>query len=496
VSDAFELRRSIVAREQTVERSIERTLAAIDARNGELNALLVVDRERALARARELDREITLVAEPGPLFGVPFVIKANMCLHGRETNCASRVLAGYRAPYTATAVQRLLDAGAICVGIANMDEFAMGSSGENSAFGAIRNPWDLSRTPGGSSSGSTVAVAAGLVPFALGSDTGGSVRQPAALCGVCGIKPTYGRVSRYGLIAFGSSLDCVGVLARSAREVELVLGVISGHDAHDSTSLPLPPLEPERDASDLAGLRVGVPREHFSDALASDVRGVVERALQELERLGAELVPVQLPHSEFTVATYYVVATAEASSNLARFDGVRFGPRANGDGSLQGMFAATRGAGFGPEVRRRLLLGTYVLSSGYYDAWYAQAMKVRRLVQRDFEAAFEQVDVLAGPTNPTAAFALGERTDDPVAMYLSDVLTLPLNLAGLPGLSIPCGSVRAESASGASELPVGMQLSGPALSDARLLRIARVFQQHSAHHTRTPAAATAEVQAR
>jgi aspartyl-tRNA(Asn)/glutamyl-tRNA(Gln) amidotransferase subunit A len=492
VSDLFVLRRSIVAREQTVERAIERTLDAIDARNGELNALLVIDRERALARARELDREIDLVAEPGPLFGVPFVIKANMCLHGRETNCASRVLAGYRAPYTATAVQRLLDAGAICVGVANMDEFAMGSSGENSAFGPIRNPWDLARTPGGSSSGSTVAVAAGLVPFALGSDTGGSVRQPAALCGVSGIKPTYGRVSRHGLIAFGSSLDCVGVLARGAREVEAVLGVISGHDAHDSTSLPLPPLEPEPAARDLAGLRIGVPREHFSDALASDVRGVVEGALQQLAALGATLVPVQLPHSEHTVATYYVVATAEASSNLARFDGVRYGPRANGDGSLQGMFAATRGAGFGPEVRRRLLLGTYVLSSGYYDAWYAQAMKVRRLVQRDFEAAFEQVDVLAGPTNPTAAFALGERTDDPVAMYLSDVLTLPLNLAGLPGLSIPCGFVR----QGASELPVGLQLSGPALSDARLLRIARVFQQHTAHHTRVPRAPATEARAR
>ena len=486
--DGFALTGEILGGACTVQQTVAESLARIAARNAELGAFLVVDRDAALARATELDVQLANDIEPGPLFGVPFAIKANMCLAGRETNCASRVLAGYRAPYTATAVQRLLDAGAVCVGVTNMDEFAMGSSGENSSYGVTRNPWDLSRTPGGSSSGSAVAVAAGLVPFALGSDTGGSVRQPAALSGISGIKPTYGRVSRYGLIAFGSSLDCVGALARSAGELELVLGVMSGADAHDSTCLPLPPLERERDAGDLRGLRVGVPQEHFSSELAGDVRAVVERALRELEALGATLVPVHLPHTEHAVATYYVVATAEASSNLARFDGVRFGARRGGDGSLQGMIAATRRAGFGAEVQRRLLLGTYVLSSGYYDAWYAQAMRVRSLIKRDFDSAFAQVDVLAGPTNPTAAFALGERVADPIAMYLSDVLTLPLNLAGLPGVSIPCGFVR----EGASDLPVGMQLIGPASSDARLLRIARTYQEHSTHHTRVPSAPAAQ----
>jgi aspartyl-tRNA(Asn)/glutamyl-tRNA(Gln) amidotransferase subunit A len=365
----------------------------------------------------------------------------------------------------------------------NMDEFAMGSSGENSAYQITRNPWDLSRTPGGSSSGSAAAVTAGMVPLALGSDTGGSVRQPAALCGIAGFKPTYGRVTRYGLVAFGSSLDQVSPLARSVRDLELAMSVISGVDERDSTSVPLPPLEPERGADDLRGVRVGVPREYFPPALAGGVRERVEAAIEAMRALGAEIVSVSLPHTDYAIPTYYVVATAEASSNLARYDGVRYGLRAEGDGSLQGMFAATRARGFGAEVKRRILLGTYVLSSGYYDAWYNRALKVRRLLRRDFEQAFETVDVIACPTSPTAAFRLGEKTDDPVAMYLSDILTAPTSLAGVPGLSIPCGFVR----EGGRELPVGLQLIGPPLADARVLRIGRVFESHT-DHRRAPRA--------
>jgi aspartyl-tRNA(Asn)/glutamyl-tRNA(Gln) amidotransferase subunit A len=486
VSDAHELRGALARGERSVEQVVADAFAAIEALDGRLGCFLSLDRERALQRARELDRSRSAGAEPGPLFGVPIALKSNMCFEGRESNCGSKILAGYRAPYTATFVERLLDAGAVVVGMTNMDEFAMGSSGENSAFGVTRNPWDLARTPGGSSSGSAAAVAAGLVPLALGSDTGGSVRQPAALCGISGFKPSYGRVSRYGLIMFGSSLDCVGAFGRSVRDIELVLGAISGADERDSTCVQLDALHPEPDARDLRGVRVGVPEEYFTDALSAGVRRAVEVALDEMRALGAELVRVALPHTALAVPTYYVVATAEASSNLARFDGVRYGARAAGDGSLQGMFAATRGASFGREVRRRLLLGTFVLSSGYYDAWYERALKVRRLVRDDFDRAFERCDVIAGPTNPTAAFPLGERVDDPVAMYMTDILSPPINLAGLPGLSIPCGFVSGESASGAGELPVGLQLVGPALADARVLRVGRTYQAHTPHHRRVP----------
>lgn len=475
---ALALREQIVSGERSVEQVVADTFATIDALEPRLHAFTTLDRQGATTRARALDRELGTGATPGPLFGVPIALKANMCFEGRESNCGSRILAGYRAPYNATFVQRVLDAGAVVVGMTNMDEFAFGSSGENSAFGPTFNPWDATRTPGGSSAGSAAAVAAGMVPLALGSDTGGSVRQPAALCGISGFKPSYGRVSRFGLIMFGSSLDCVGAFARSVREVEALMSVISGADERDSTCVPLPPLDAEPEAHDLRGLRVGVPDEYFADALESGVREAVESALREMQQLGAELVRVTLPHTNVAVPTYYVIATAEASSNLARYDGVRYGARVEGDGSLQGMFAATRGASFGREARRRMLLGTFVLSSGYYDAWYQRALKVRRLVARDFARAFESVDVIAGPTNPTVAFSLGERVDDPVAMYMSDVLSPPINLAGLPGLSIPCGF--------AEELPVGLQLIGPALADARVLRVGRVYQQHTAHHLRVP----------
>lgn len=458
--------------------AVATALRRIEEFDTDIGALLDVDAEDALRRAAELDA----ADERGPLHGVPFVLKANMCLAGRPASCASRILEGYRPPYTATFVQRLIDAGALPIAIANMDEFAFGSSGEHSSYGSTRNPWDLSRAPGGSSSGSAAAVAARFVPFALGSDTGGSVRQPAALCGVTGFKPTYGRVSRYGLIAFGSSLDAVGVLATDVGEVERVLGVISGADPLDATCAPRAPFEPERVRDDLRGVRVGVPREYLPPDLDSAVRARTEEALDVLRSLGAELIEVELPTTRHAIAAYYVVATAEASSNLARFDGVRFGPRAGGDGSLQGMFAATRAAHFGPEAIRRILLGTYVLSSGYYEAWYQRALKVRRLIQRDFQAAFERVDVLVGPTSPITAFRLGEKTDDPVAMYLCDALTVPTNLAGLPAVSVPCGFASDDGV----ELPVGLQWIGPAFEDARVLATARCFQRATHHHERVP----------
>ncbi|MFN0241892.1 MAG: Asp-tRNA(Asn)/Glu-tRNA(Gln) amidotransferase subunit GatA [Planctomycetota bacterium] len=487
--DAVALRDAIVTGELTAEDATARALARIDAAEPKLTAFLSVEREQALARARSLDRERRSGAEPGPLFGVPIAIKANMCLAGYEANCGSKILAGYRPPYTATFVQRLLDAGAVVVGTTNMDEFAMGSSSENSAFGPTKNPWDTARIPGGSSSGSAVAVAAGLVTIALGSDTGGSVRQPAALCGIYGFKPTYGRISRYGLIAFGSSLDQVSPFARSVRDVERVLQVMSGADAFDSTCLDEPPLAPEvpRDAARLDGLRIGVPHEFFPEALDARIRGEVERALATLKGLGAELVPVSLPHTSYAIPTYYVVATAEASSNLARYDGVRYGARTDGNGSLQGMFAATREHGFGAEVKRRILLGTYVLSAGYYDAWYGRALKVRRLIARDFEQAFAEVDVIAGPTTPDVAFRIGEKSADPLAMYLSDVLTVPISLAGIPGMSLPCGFVDERG----TRLPVGLQIAAPYRSDARLLRVARAFESATEFHMARPPVADA-----
>jgi len=473
--DAVALRESIVRGERTARRTIEECFARIEALDSKLHVFLNTDRERALSRADELDRERARGEEPGLLFGVPVALKANMCVEGFESNCASRILAGYKAPYTATFVQRLLDAGAIPVGMTNMDEFAMGSSSENSAFGPTRNPWDTARTPGGSSSGSAVAVAAGMTPIALGSDTGGSVRQPAALCGIFGFKPTYGRVSRYGLIAFGSSLDQVSPFARSVRDLELVTSVISGADLNDSTCLDEPSLSVEH--GDVKGLRIGVPKEYFPSVLQGDVRTRSEAALAQLKALGAELVPVSLPHTDYAISTYYVVATAEASSNLARYEGVRFGARAEGSGSLQSMFAATREAGFGPEVKRRIFLGTYVLSAGYYDAWYGRALKVRTLLRRDFEVAFEHCDVIAGPTSPEAAFKLGAKSDDPVAMYLSDILTVPVSLAGLPAVSVPCGTVAIDG----QKLPVGLQIVGPHRGDARVLRVARAFEAATSH---------------
>ncbi|MBK7643807.1 MAG: Asp-tRNA(Asn)/Glu-tRNA(Gln) amidotransferase subunit GatA [Planctomycetes bacterium] len=481
--DASALREEVAAGHRSAVQTVEECFARIDALDAQLGVFLSTERALARSRAAQIDAQLARGEPAGPLCGVPVALKANMCLEGFEANCGSRMLAGWRAPYSATFAQRLLDAGAIPVGMTNMDEFAMGSSSENSAFHVSRNPWSREHTPGGSSSGSAVAVAAGLVPLAFGSDTGGSVRQPAALCGIHGFKPSWGRVSRYGLIAFGSSLDQVSPFARSTRDLELAMGVISGRDERDATCMDenaLQPIVPDDERS-LAGVSIGVPREYLPDSDTGEVAQCVRAALESLRALGAELREISLPHTAYAIPTYYVIATAEASSNLARYDGVRYGLRVEGSGSLQSMFAATRGAGFGAEVKRRILLGTYVLSEGYHDEWYGRALKVRTLVARDFEQAFEEVDLVAGPTSPTTAFRLGERAADPVAMYQADVLTVPASLAGLPAISTPCGF-----GAGTPRLPIGLQLVGPARSDARVLRVARAFEAATAHSKERP----------
>ncbi|MEM7308543.1 MAG: Asp-tRNA(Asn)/Glu-tRNA(Gln) amidotransferase subunit GatA [Planctomycetota bacterium] len=478
--DAHALRDALASGERTVPEVIDDALRRIEATGGALGAFHEVLADGARARAAELEDQRAAGGPLPPLFGLPVALKENLCFEGAHTPCGSRLLADYRAPYTATAARRLVDAGAVVVGMTHMDEFAMGSSGENSAFETARNPWDPERTPGGSSSGSAVAVAAGLVPLALGSDTGGSVRQPAALTGVTGFKPTYGRVSRYGLVAFGSSLDQVSPFARSARDVELVYRAIRGADPMDMTTLPAEEDGASEAGDALRGKRVGVPREYFSSDLDDGVRARIEAALATLVELGAERVDVSLPTCDLAIPTYYVVATAEASSNLARYEGVRFGARERGDGSLAGMMAATRNAGFGDEVKRRILLGTYVLSSGYHDEWYGRAQRVRAEIAGDFERVFGEVDLVVGPTSPTTAFRLGERRDDPVAMYLSDLYTVPANLAGVPAVSVPAGCV--------DGLPVGLQLTGPRGADDAVLAAAKGFQEATDHHHATPAA--------
>ena len=471
--DATALRARLAAGEESVEAATARTLARCRARQDDVGAFAELWDARALERAAALDRARAAGEPCGPLFGVPVALKSNLCVEGQVTHCGSRVLEGWRAPYTATAVERLLEAGAVLVGAAQMDEFGFGSSGENSAFGVPRNPWDAARTCGGSSSGSAAAVAAGLVPLALGSDTGGSVRQPAALCGVAGHKPTWGRVSRYGLVAFGSSLDCVSPLARSVRDLELALAATSGADARDATCLDLPPSEPgaAEAPARLDGLRFGVAAP-FLEALEGDARARFDEACAALEALGAERREVQLDLARHALSIYYVLATAEASSNLARFDGVRYGPRRAGDGSLQGMVAATRGELFGSEAVRRILLGTYVLESGYRDAWYATAQRARERLRAQFARAFAEVDVLVGATTPGPAFRLGERDADPLAMYRSDVLTVPASLAGLPAVSVPAGFAERDGRA----LPVGLQVTAPAREDARALRVARALE--------------------
>ncbi|MGM0574819.1 MAG: Asp-tRNA(Asn)/Glu-tRNA(Gln) amidotransferase subunit GatA [Myxococcota bacterium] len=467
-----ELRRALESGETTAVALAEATLERVRATDGPLNAWLRTCDEQALEQAARVDAKREAGEPLGPLAGVPVGVKDLLCTEGVETTAASRILEGFVPPYDATAVKRLRDADAVVVGKLNMDEFAMGSSNENSAFGATRNPWDTERIPGGSSGGSAAAVAAGQVPLTLGTDTGGSIRQPASLCGVVGVKPTYGRVSRWGVVAFASSLDQVGPLARDVEGAAALLEAVSGHDPLDSTSIPRDvPSYTDALTGDVEGLRVGVPKAFFGEGLDEGVSSAVRESLARLESLGCELVEVELPHARYAVATYYLVATAEASSNLARYDGVRYGHRTDEPArEVADLYADTRAEGFGPEVKRRILLGTYALSSGYYDAYYLKAQKVRTLIRRDFEEAFRRCDVIAGPASPVTALRLGERIDDPLQMYLMDVYTIPASLAGLPGLSVPCGF-------DGGGLPVGLQLVGSPLEEGRLLRAAHAYEQ-------------------
>ncbi|HEX8197497.1 MAG TPA: Asp-tRNA(Asn)/Glu-tRNA(Gln) amidotransferase subunit GatA [Pyrinomonadaceae bacterium] len=452
--------------ENGIRAEVEKSVRAAEKLNPQLNAFLTIERDYALKRAAEIEK----VSENLPLVGLPIAVKDNICTQFSQTSCGSRILGDYNPPYDATAVERLEKAGAIIVGKTNMDEFAMGSSNENSAFGAVRNPWDTERVPGGSSGGSAAAVAAGIVRVALGSETGGSVRQPASFCGIAGLKPTYGRISRFGLVAFGSSLDQIGIFGQTSRDIAPVLQTIAGRDSHDSTTadVPVPDYLSEID-SPIAGMRLGVPRELFGEGLDSEVREAVETAIENYRKLGAEIVDVQLPHAKYNIAVYYIIATAEASSNLARYDGVRYGFRAENAPELREMYRKTREEGFGAEVKRRIMLGTYVLSSGYYEAYYAKAQKVRTLLKQDFLNAFQICDAIITPTSPSTAFKIGEKSDDPLAMYLSDVYTASANLAGIPGISIPCGL-------SSENLPIGVQLLGTHWSENVLLRLANAYE--------------------
>lgn len=466
-----EIHRQYASGETTPSEVCREALARIDQTNGSLNALLTVMRESALASAAAMDRDISQTVREKPLAGIPVVVKDNLCTEGIRTTAGSRILGDYQPPYTATAVKKLLDAGAILIGKANLDEFAMGGSTENSAFGPSRNPWNEEYVPGGSSGGSAVAVAAGYVPVSLGSDTGGSIRQPASFCGLVGLKPTYGRVSRYGLIAFASSLDQIGPFSNNVSDTARLLGVIAGHDPLDSTSANVPVDDYAGVLTgDLKGVRVGVPPECFADGLDPEVRHHVEAGIRRLEERGAQIVEVHLPHMKHVVAVYYIIATAEASSNLARFDGVRYGIRAAEARSLSEMYRQTRDLGFGAEVKRRIMLGTYVLSSGYYDAYYEKAQRVRAMLVDDFAQAFAKCDVIATPTAPTPPFRIGEKTGGPLAMYLGDIYTVTINLTGLPAINLPCGL-------SSGNLPIGMQLIGRHFEEARLLNIAFAAEQ-------------------
>jgi aspartyl-tRNA(Asn)/glutamyl-tRNA(Gln) amidotransferase subunit A len=476
-----ELASKVQGGEITATEVAEATLRTIDARDPPLHAFLEVARAEVLAQAKAVDAKRARGEALGPLAGVPVALKDAICAKGITTTSGSKILEGYVPPYDATVVLRLKAADALLPGKTNMDEFAMGSSNENSAYGPAKNPWDTARTPGGSSGGSAVAVAARMTAGSLGSDTGGSIRQPAAFSGVVGVKPTYGRVSRFGLVAFASSLDQIGPFARDVRGAARILSVIAGPDARDATSLdaPVPDLERACGAS-VKGLRVGVPAEYFADGLDAEVAASVRGAIDALASLGCVVKPVKLTHTRYAVATYYVIATAEASSNLARFDGVRYGLRVERTNDLRAMYGATRDAGFGAEVKRRILLGTFVLSAGYYDAYYLKAQKVRTLLCRDYEEAFREVDVIASPTAPTPAFKLGDFVSDPLTMYLNDIYTLPASLAGLPSMSVPCAPTK-------SGLPVGLQLTTPALTEDRLFSIGAAWEAVSPARDLTPA---------
>lgn len=468
-------RRKVTAGE--VLRAFLKRVAQVETK---VQAYMAVTGREALGMAARVDRRLARGEDVGPLAGIPLAIKDVICTHDIPTTCSSKILEGFVPPYDATVMRRLYQVGMVLLGKSNMDEFAMGSSTENSGYKVTRNPWDLDRVPGGSSGGSAAAVAADLCAGALGSDTGGSIRQPAALCGVVGLKPTYGRVSRYGLVAFASSLDQIGPITKNVRDAAILLNVICGHDPCDSTSVDVP--VPDYTAAlgrEVKGLRIGVPDEYFVKGMDPEVETAIRQSISVLESLGAKAERISLPHTEYAVATYYLVATAEASSNLARYDGVKYGIRAPGSKDLLAMYTKTRQEGFGAEVKRRIMLGTYALSAGYYDAYYLKALKVRTLIRRDFEEAFKRCEVILTPTAPTAAFRLGEKTDDPLTMYLSDIFTISANLAGIPGISLPCGFTQAG-------LPIGLQLLGKPLDEETLLQVAFAYEQATDWHKRKP----------
>ncbi|MEK6759971.1 MAG: Asp-tRNA(Asn)/Glu-tRNA(Gln) amidotransferase subunit GatA [Deltaproteobacteria bacterium] len=476
-----ELTEKLSAGEITSSELTAAYLKRIDAVEGSVNAYLTVTAEAAMEAAAEADKRFASGAKQGPLAGIPISVKDIFCTKGIRTTCGSKILGNFIPPYDATVVRRLKEAGAVIIGKNNMDEFAMGSSTENSAFKKTSNPWALDRVPGGSSGGSAAAVAASLSAASVGTDTGGSIRQPASCCGVVGLKPTYGRVSRFGMIAFASSLDQAGPFTKDVRDAAIMLGAIAGHDSLDSTSINA--ATPDYTAfltKDIKGLKIGIPKEYFIDGIDADVASSIDSALKTLKGLGAELVPVSLPHTEYAVSVYYLVATAEASSNLARYDGVRFGLRADGAKNLLEMYKMTRDTGFGAEVKRRIMLGTYALSSGYYDAYYKKASQVRTLIKGDFDSAFDLCDVIATPTAPTAAFRLGEKLEDPLTMYLSDIFTISCNLAGLPGISVPCGFT-------GEGLPVGLQLLSRQMDEGAILKAAHAYEQATEWHKKRPA---------
>ncbi|MDT8383810.1 MAG: Asp-tRNA(Asn)/Glu-tRNA(Gln) amidotransferase subunit GatA [Gammaproteobacteria bacterium] len=458
-------------------------LDRIETLGSSLNALVTLTADEAMQAAHAAD-QCRAQGVGGALTGIPMVHKDIFCTQGVKTSCGSKMLDNFISPYDATVVEKLKQAGMPMLGKANMDEFAMGSSNETSYYGPVRNPWDTQTVPGGSSGGSAAVVAARLAPFATGTDTGGSIRQPAALCGITGLKPTYGRVSRYGMIAFASSLDQAGPMTRSAEDAAWILNVMAGFDARDSTCVeqPVPDYTAQLNG-DIKGLKIGLPKEYFDEGLNAEVAAVIDAAIQQYQAMGAELVEISLPNSNLSVPTYYVVAPAECSSNLSRFDGVRFGHRCDNPRDLEDLYKRSRGEGFGPEVKRRIMIGTYALSAGYYDAYYLKAQKLRQLISNDFKQAFEKVDVIMGPTSPDVAFRLGAKASDPVSMYLSDIYTIATNLAGLPGMSIPAGFVNTDG----RDMPVGLQLIGNYFDEARLLNVAHQYQQTTDWHTRAPA---------
>ena len=477
---AHQLHRLIQDREISIQELTRSIFQRIEELEDKIKAFLSLDEEGAMEEAKRLDRKLLQGEKLGPLGGIPIAVKDIICLKDRRTTCGSRILEDFCPPYSATVAQRLKEADAIIVGKTNMDEFAMGSSTENSAFQVTRNPWNLASIPGGSSGGSAAAVASGETVMALGSDTGGSIRQPASFCGVVGLKPTYGRVSRYGLVAFASSLDQIGPITKDVRDCAMLLEVLSGRDALDSTSLDYPvPSYLEYLVPDLKDMRIGLPREYFVPGMSHEVRETIVQATGVLEKLGAKVEEVSLPHTEYAIATYYLIATAEASSNLARYDGVGYGLRTRGENNLVEMYKKSRQEGFGEEVKRRIMLGTYILSEGYYEDYYGRAGRVRTLVRQDFEEVFQSHDAVVTPVSPTVAFKIGEKMDDPLKMYLSDIFTISANLAGIPGISIPCGYSR-------EGLPIGLQILAKAFDETTLLRIAYAYEQSTNWHKSKP----------